>query len=74
MTIEAAIDYVLRKPIPKRDFMEIFNKILMQIHLSSNHVSVSMNEIGLQFVPESMGVVKPSYVKRATSAFIKDVG
>lgn len=36
MNNDAIIDYVIRKPIQKNDFNEIFNKILIQMHLSHN--------------------------------------
>lgn len=45
MNIDATIDFVIKKPIQKQEFNEIFNKIMVQLHLSMNQVTMSMNEL-----------------------------
>jgi len=34
MNQDAMIDFVIRKPLQKAEFGEVFNKILLQLHLS----------------------------------------
>lgn len=74
MTMEAAIDFVIRKPVQKREFTEIFNKIILQLHMQLNQVSLSMNDIFYPQGPlEGIAIPKPPEVMRSTSAFIKDL-
>lgn len=45
MNYEAMIDFVIRKPIQKAEFKDIFSKIMLQLHMNLGQVSHSMNEI-----------------------------
>ena len=72
MNIDAAIDFIIKKPIQKQEFNEVFNKIIMQMHLQLNQVSMSMNEIIYPQGTDNNNIVRQPVVTRATSAFIKD--
>lgn len=71
LNLDTLIDFVLRKPIMKRDFNLIFDKIQVQLHLSLLPASASMNEIMYQQMNTDMAPsAKLEGLIRSISAYV----